>query len=85
MLSFEIEGGVEAGRRLMNNLSLCSLAVSLGSVDTLVEHPASMTHAVMPRETREGLGISDGLVRVSAGIEDAEDILADFERGLEMV
>jgi methionine-gamma-lyase len=85
MLSFEIEGGVEAGRRLMNNLSLCSLAVSLGSVDTLVEHPASMTHAVMPRETRESLGISDGLVRVSVGIEDAEDILADFERGLEMV
>jgi methionine-gamma-lyase len=85
MLSFEIEGGVEAGRRLMNNLSLCSLAVSLGSVDTLVEHPASMTHAVMPRETRESLGISDGLVRVSVGIEDAEDILADFECGLEMV
>jgi methionine-gamma-lyase len=85
MLSFEIKGGVEAGRRLMNNLSLCSLAVSLGSVDTLVEHPASMTHAVMPRETRESLGISDGLVRVSVGIEDAEDILADFERGLEMV
>jgi len=85
MLSFEIKGGVEAGRRLMNNLRLCSLAVSLGSVDTLVEHPSSMTHAVMPRETRERLGISDGLVRVSVGIEDAEDVLADFERGLEMV
>ena len=85
MLSFEVRGGVEAGRRLMNNLRLCSLAVSLGSVDTLVEHPASMTHAVMPRETRERLGISDGLVRVSVGIEDAEDVLADFERGLEMV
>jgi methionine-gamma-lyase len=85
MLSFELKGGVEAGISLMNNLSLCSLAVSLGSVDTLVEHPASMTHAVMPRETRESLGISDGLVRVSVGIEDAEDILADFERGLKMV
>lgn len=85
MLSFELEGGVEAGRRLMNNLSLSSLAVSLGSVDTLVEHPASMTHAVMPRETRESLGISDGLVRVSVGIEDANDILEDFERGLEVV
>jgi methionine-gamma-lyase len=84
MLSFELKGGVEAGISLMNNLSLCSLAVSLGSVDTLVEHPASMTHAVMPRETRESLGISDGLVRVSVGIEDAEDILADFERGLKM-
>lgn len=85
MLSFELKGGMEAGRRLMNNLSLSSLAVSLGSVDTLVEHPASMTHAVMPRETRESLGISDGLVRVSVGIEDADDILADFERGLEVV
>jgi methionine-gamma-lyase len=85
MLSFELKGGMEAGRRLMNNLSLSSLAVSLGSVDTLVEHPASMTHAVMPRETRESLGISDGLVRVSVGIEDADDILADFERGLEAV
>lgn len=85
MLSFELKGGIEPGRRLMNNLSLSSLAVSLGSVDTLVEHPASMTHAVMPRETRESLGISDGLVRVSVGIEDADDILADFERGLEVV
>ena len=82
MLSFEVKGGVEAGRRLMNSLKLCSLAVSLGSVDTLVEHPASMTHAVMPREMREKMGITDGLVRVSVGIEDGEDILADFEQGL---
>jgi len=66
----------------MNNLMLASLAVSLGSVDTLVEHPASMTHAVMPREIREKMGITDGLVRVSIGIEDAEDILADFDQGL---
>ena len=82
MLSFEVRGGVEAGRSLMNNLMLASLAVSLGSVDTLVEHPASMTHAVMPREIREKMGITDGLVRVSIGIEDAEDILADFDQGL---
>ncbi|MCX6678586.1 MAG: aminotransferase class I/II-fold pyridoxal phosphate-dependent enzyme [Methanothrix sp.] len=82
MLSFEVRGGVEAGRRLMNRLKLCSLAVSLGSVDTLVEHPASMTHAVMPREMRERNGITDGLVRVSVGIEDKEDILADFAQGL---
>jgi methionine-gamma-lyase len=82
MLSFEVKGGVEAGRRLMNHLSLCSLAVSLGSVDTLVEHPASMTHAVMPKEMREKMGITDGLVRVSVGIEDGEDILADFGQGL---
>ena len=85
MLSFEVKGGVEAGRRLMNNLKLCSLAVSLGCVDTLVEHPASMTHAVMPREMREKMGITDGLVRVPVGIEDGEDILADFEQGLDKV
>ncbi|MFA6373880.1 MAG: aminotransferase class I/II-fold pyridoxal phosphate-dependent enzyme [Methanothrix sp.] len=82
MLSFVVRGGVEAGRILMNSLNLCSLAVSLGSVDTLVEHPASMTHAVMPKEMRERMGISDGLVRVSVGIEDKKDILADFEQGL---
>jgi len=85
MLSFEVKGGIKAGQRLMNSLKLCSLAVSLGSVDTLVEHPASMTHAAMPKETREHLGISDGLVRVSVGIEDSEDILADFEQGLEKI
>jgi methionine-gamma-lyase len=73
MLSFEVKGGVEAGRRLMNRLKLASLAVSLGSVDTLVEHPASMTHAVMPKVMREKMGITDGLVRVSVGIEDEED------------
>ncbi len=56
MLSFEVKGGLEAGRKLMNSLELCSLAVSLGSVDTLIEHPASMTHAVMPREMREKAG-----------------------------
>ncbi|VVB70318.1 Cys/Met metabolism PLP-dependent enzyme [uncultured archaeon] len=85
MLSFEVKGGIDAGQRLMNSLKLCSLAVSLGSVDTLVEHPASMTHAVMPREMRESLGISDGLVRVSVGIEDEEDILQDFAEGLEKI
>ena len=85
MLSFEVLGGVEAGRRLMNHLKLASLAVSLGCVDTLVEHPASMTHAVMPKEVREKMGITDGLVRVSVGIEDGEDILADFAQGLDKI
>ncbi len=85
MLSFELKGGVEEGRRLMNALKLCSLGVSLGSVDTLVEHPASMTHAVMPKEMRERLGIRDGLVRISVGIEDEEDIVADLEQGLERI
>ncbi len=85
MLSFQVKGGVEAGRKLMNSLQLCSLAVSLGSVDTLIEHPASMTHAVMPGEMRERLGITDGLVRISVGIEDVEDIVADLEQGLNKV
>lgn len=83
MLSFEVKGGAEAGRRLINGVQLMSLAVSLGSVDTLIQHPASMTHAVVPREMRELLGITDGLVRISVGIEDVQDIIADLEQGLE--
>ena len=66
----------------MKGLRLCSLAVSLGSVDTLIELPASMTHVNIPREIREHLGITDNLVRVSVGVEDVEDILADLEQGL---
>jgi len=85
MLSFGVKGGVDAGRRLMNGVELMSLAVSLGSVDTLIQHPASMTHAIMPREMRERLGITDGLVRISVGIEDAEDIIADLEQALAKV
>jgi len=83
MLSFEVRGGLEAARRFMNSLRLASLAVSLGSVDTLVEHPASMTHAEMPKQMREKMGISDGLVRASVGIEDGDDILDDFAQALD--
>ncbi len=82
MLSFEIKGGIEAGRRLMNSVQLLTLAVSLGSTDTLIEHPASMTHAVVPREERLKIGIADGLVRISVGIEDVEDIIADLGQAL---
>lgn len=85
MLSFGIRGGIEAGRRLMDNVRLCSLAVSLGATDTLIQHPASMTHACIPREVREKVGITDGLVRLSVGIEDSEDIIADLEQALEKV
>ena len=59
MLSFGVKGGIEAGRRLMNGVRLCTLAVSLGATDTLIQHPASMTHACVPREVREKVGISD--------------------------
>ncbi len=82
MLSFEIKGGVEAGRRLMNGVRLCSLAVSLGATDTLIQHPASMTHACIPREIRDKVGITNGLVRLSVGLEDPQDIIADLEQAL---
>jgi methionine-gamma-lyase len=82
MLSFWVKGGLLEARRFMKGLRLCSLAVSLGSVDTLIELPATLTHANIPREIREQLGITDNLVRVSVGVEDSEDILADLEGGL---
>jgi len=82
MLSFGVTGGLQAGRELMNNVRLCSLAVSLGAVDTLVQHPASMTHANIPKDIREITGITDDLVWLSVGIEDSEDIIADLEQAL---
>jgi methionine-gamma-lyase len=85
MISFEMKGGLEAGRRLMDHVRLATLAVSLGGVETLIEHPASMTHAAMSREAREAAGFTDGLVRYSVGIEEAEDLIADLEQALEAV
>ena len=82
MLSFELNGGLQAGIRLMERVRLATLAVSLGMVDTLIEHPASMTHGPVPREDRLSQGITDGLVRLSVGIEDLPDILADLEQAL---
>jgi methionine-gamma-lyase len=85
MLSFEVRGGIEAGRRLMDSVRLCSLAVSLGATDTLIQHPASMTHACVPCNIRNKVGIKDGLVRLSVGIEDPEDIIADLEQALSKI
>jgi methionine-gamma-lyase len=85
MLSFEIKGGIGAGRRLMDKVKLCSLAVSLGATDTLIQHPASMTHACVPLAVRKRVGITDGLVRLSVGIEDSEDIIEDLKQALEAV
>jgi methionine-gamma-lyase len=82
MISFELKGGLEAGRRLMDRVRLATLAVSLGGVETLIEHPASMTHAGIPREEREKAGITDGLVRYSVGIEDFDDLIDDLEQAL---
>lgn len=84
MLSFDL-GSVEAARKLLNHVRLCSLAESLGGVETLISHPATMTHASIPKDVREQIGITDGLVRLSVGIEDAEDLIADLEAALAKV
>jgi methionine-gamma-lyase len=83
MISFELKGGLQAGERLMNRVKLAALAVSLGGVETLIEHPASMTHSGVSAEERREAGISDGLVRYSVGIEDPEDLLEDLRQALE--
>ena len=85
MISFELKGGFEAGKTLLNSLNLCSLAVSLGDTETLIQHPASMTHSPYTKEEREAAGITDGLVRLSVGLENVEDIIADLEHGLEKI
>ena len=85
MISFELKGGHDAGATLMNSVKLCTLAVSLGGVETLIQHPASMTHASMGKEGRESAGITDGLVRLSVGIENVDDLIADLKQALEKV
>jgi len=82
MVTFELKGGLEAGITFMNSLNFCRLAVSLGDVDTLIQHPASMTHWYVDREERIKAGINDGSVRMSVGIEDVEDIISDLEQAL---
>ncbi len=82
MLSFELKGGLEAGVRLMERVQVCTLAVSLGAVDTLIEHPASMSHSTVSRAERLQHGVTDGLVRLSVGIENVEDLIADLEKAL---
>ncbi len=85
MISFEMKGGFDAGAKLMNSVKLMTLAVSLGTVDTLIQHPASMTHSHVPKELREATGITDGLVRLSVGLEDVEDLLEDLDQALAAV
>ncbi len=82
VISFELKGGIPAGKSVMNNVKLCGLAESLGAVETMITHPATMTHAEVPPEDRHARGLSDGLVRLSVGIEDVDDILADLEQAL---
>jgi methionine-gamma-lyase len=85
MISFELEGGMKAGRLLMDNVRVATLAVSLGGVETLIEHPASMTHASISPADRRAAGYSDGLVRYSVGIEDVADLIADLRQALNAV
>lgn len=82
MIAFQLKGGIKSGKALLNNVKMIRLCVSLGNVDSLIQHPASMTHAVIPKEQREKVGITDGLVRLSVGIENVEDIISDLEQAL---
>jgi methionine-gamma-lyase len=82
MMSFGLKGGYEAGKKLMDNVHLALLAVSLGGVETLIQHPASMTHAGVNKENKLAAGITDDLIRFSVGIEDVEDIIEDLKQGL---
>lgn len=85
MISFGVVGGLDAGKKVMNNVHLALLAVSLGGIETLIQHPASMTHSKLSKEARETAGISDGLIRLSVGIENVEDIIADLDHALSKV
>ncbi len=82
MIAFELAGGLDAGRALMNRLKMILRAVSLGDTETLIQHPATMTHSTYTPEERMVHGISDGLVRLSVGLEGVDDILADLEQAL---
>ncbi len=82
MMTFDIKGGLESARRFLKTVKLFALAESLGGVESLIEHPAIMTHASIPPETRQRLGITDGLIRLSVGIEDAQDLIEDLTAGL---
>ena len=81
MISFELEG-LKAAAEFLKRVRLCALAESLGGVETIITHPATMTHAAIPTEQRQRIGVTDGLVRISVGIEDVEDIIADIDNAL---
>jgi cystathionine gamma-lyase len=85
MLSFELRGGEAEAKKFLRNLHLFALAESLGGVESLIEHPATMTHASIPAEERRKIGVSDALVRISVGIENAEDLITDLDQALETI
>ena len=83
IVAFEVKGGIEVGRAFLNKLKMCSLSANLGDTRTITTHPASTTHSKLSSEERAEVGISDGLVRVSVGLENVEDIIADLKQALE--
>jgi cystathionine gamma-lyase len=85
MISFHLKGDFEACKRLLRNVNVFTVAESLGGVESLIEHPSSMTHASVPKEERERVGVTDSLIRLSVGIEDAEDLIADLSAALDRV
>lgn len=85
MIAFEVKGGRDAGRRLVESVRLITLAVSLGGVTSLIQHPASMSHGPIPEEERQATGITEGLIRLSVGIEDVEDLIEDLDRALSQI
>ena len=85
MISFELNGGIPAGKTVMNSVKLAKLAESLGAVETMITHPATMTHSDVPKEEREARGLTDGLVRISVGIENPDDIISDLKQALNQV
>ena len=85
MITFELKGGFEAGLKLLNNIHLMVLAVSLGGCESLIQHPASMTHACIPKEEREAAGMTDGMIRLSVGIESPDDLIQDMKQALDLL
>ncbi|MNT39245.1 Cystathionine beta-lyase [compost metagenome] len=85
MITFYIKGGMDGARKFLENVNVFALAESLGGVESLVEHPAIMTHASVPPENRKALGIDDSLIRLSVGIEDLEDLIADLKTAFDKV
>mgnify|MGYP001944090773 CR=1 FL=1 len=83
MIAFEVKGGIAAGKKLLNNLDLLKISVSLGDAETLIQHPASMTHSPYTPEERKQSNISEGLVRISVGLENSKDIIADLKKALD--
>ena len=82
MIAFELKGGYTAAKELLKQTEICILAVSLGALDSLIQHPASMTHCKVPKHLREQQGLTDSLIRLSVGCEDIGDLIADLDRAL---